>query len=310
MSIPKNQHWVPRFYLKHFATPETRDQKNPKVWIFDKESDGPPRLVDVKTQCAKRYLYSPIMDNGERNLFLEKKLGRLEESLAPEWFSLANDCLYISKDDPFRKGISLFVSAMILRNPDTRIELEKSYHEITKFIQEVPDINEIQAIDINGKIHDFNLDDWDRFLNRKPNDHHNFFTDYVFSNIRKIAEQLLEKRWSIIFSDKPCFITSDKPVSINHLTKEKFGVDFGLGTEGSFVIFPISPHRLLVMDDRHEEPEWQYYAPDDNRFGLYNFLIWKNSRRLMISSRDINEVLREIDDEISELHDDKQANCL
>lgn len=297
-NIPKNQHWVPRFYLKHFATPETRNQRNPKVWIFDKETDSPPRLVDIKTQCAKRYLYSPIEDNGERNLFLEKKLGRLEGVLAPKWFSIANDCLYISKDDPLRKGISLFVSAMILRNPDTRIELENSYQKILNLVHEESDIDEIQAIEINGKKHDFNLDDWDRFVNRTPNDHHKFFTEYVFSNIRKIAEQLLEKRWSIIFSDKPRFVTSDKPASINHLTKEKFGVDFGLGTKGSFVIFPISPHRLLVMDDRHEEPEWQYYAPDDNRFGFYNFLIWKNSRKLMLSSRDINEVLREIDDEI------------
>jgi hypothetical protein len=304
-NIPKNQHWVPKFYLKHFATTETRNQNNPKVWIFDKESESPPRLVDVKSQCAKRYLYSPINNDGTRDLFLEKKLGRLEDALAPLWSSLANECLYISKDDPFRKGISLFVSSMILRNPDTRIELKNSYREITKCIQDEPDINDIQAIEINGTNLDFNLDDWDRFLNRTSNDHHRFFTDYVFSNIRKIAEQLLEKRWSIIFSDKPRFITSDKPVSINHLTKEKFGVDFGLETEGSFVIFPISPHRLLIMDDKYEEPEWQYYAPKDNRFGFYNFLIWKNSRRLMISFRDINEVLREIDDEI-ELHADNR----
>ncbi|MGJ0514254.1 MAG: DUF4238 domain-containing protein [Methylomicrobium sp.] len=305
MSIPKNQHWVPRFYLKYFATPETKNENIPKVWIFEKEKSIPPRLVSTKDICFKRYLYSPINNNGEKDLFLEKILGRLEDALAPQWFSLANECLYISKDDPFRKGISLFVSSMILRNPDTRIDLENSYREITKCIHDEPDINDIQAIEINGTSLDFNLDDWDRFLNRKPNDHHRFFTDYVFSNIRKIAEQLLEKRWSIIFSDKPRFITSDKPVSINHLTKEKFGVDFGLGTEGSFVIFPLSPHRLLVMDDRHDEPEWQYYAPDDNRFELYNFLIWKNSKRLMISSRDINEVLREIDDEI-ELHADNR----
>jgi hypothetical protein len=30
----KNQHWVPQFYLRHFATPETRGKDGAQVWIF------------------------------------------------------------------------------------------------------------------------------------------------------------------------------------------------------------------------------------------------------------------------------------
>jgi hypothetical protein len=298
MNIQKNQHWVPKFYLKHFATPETRGGKNPQVWIFDKETDSAPSLVNVKNVCAKRYLYSPIKGNGERDLLLEKKLGRLESALAKEWPSLANEFIYISKDDPLRKGISLFISTMILRHPDTRTELEDTHQKMIKLVNDVSDINDISAFELNGVEHKFDIDDWCKFKNRTKNNHHKFFTDYIQSNVIDIAEQLLKKRWSILFSEKPVFITSDKPVSICHLTKNNFMEDFGLGTSGSFVVFPISPNRILVMDDRHDEPPWQYYSPNDNCFGFYNLHIWRNSNRFMISSRDINEVLKEIVNEV------------
>lgn len=33
-SRSKHQHWVPQFYLRYFATPESRATKAPQVWIF------------------------------------------------------------------------------------------------------------------------------------------------------------------------------------------------------------------------------------------------------------------------------------
>jgi len=55
MNRAKNQHWVPRFYLRYFATPETRQTKEPKVWIFSKdENDGDESCPNVKNICSKR----------------------------------------------------------------------------------------------------------------------------------------------------------------------------------------------------------------------------------------------------------------
>ena len=31
-SANRNQHWVPQFYLRYFATPETRDTRHLKIW--------------------------------------------------------------------------------------------------------------------------------------------------------------------------------------------------------------------------------------------------------------------------------------
>ena len=63
MTKPKNQHWVPRFYLRTFATPETRESSDPQVWIFSTQY-GDPQLTNVKNIAAKRFLYSPKRPGG------------------------------------------------------------------------------------------------------------------------------------------------------------------------------------------------------------------------------------------------------
>jgi hypothetical protein len=52
---PKNQHWVPRFYLRQFATPETREKDAPQIWMFsNQDRDGDERLTNIKNVCARR----------------------------------------------------------------------------------------------------------------------------------------------------------------------------------------------------------------------------------------------------------------
>jgi hypothetical protein len=85
MSPPVNLHWVPKFYLRYFATPETRKSKNPQVWVFSKEDNaGNPSLTNIRNICAKRYLYAPVDDRGKRDWTLETKLERLEAFLVSD----------------------------------------------------------------------------------------------------------------------------------------------------------------------------------------------------------------------------------
>ena len=67
---PKNQHWVPRFYLRNFATPETRTRgkDESQIWMFSNdERDGNERLTNIKNVCTRRYLYSPTDSAGRRD---------------------------------------------------------------------------------------------------------------------------------------------------------------------------------------------------------------------------------------------------
>ena len=52
-----NQHWVPTFYLRYFATPETKDKKKPKAYISI--GKGRSKKEYLKKIATDRYLYSP-----------------------------------------------------------------------------------------------------------------------------------------------------------------------------------------------------------------------------------------------------------
>jgi hypothetical protein len=59
------------------------------------------------------------------------------------------------------------------------------------------------------------------------------------------------------------------------------------------VIFPLTPRRLLVMDDRHEQPPNLYYPLNRDSVGPLNSLIWRNGR-LLLTGRPVPEVLTEL----------------
>ncbi len=296
MTQPINQHWVPQFYLKCFSTPETRKTKNPKAWIFSKNSeDGGPSLTNIRNICAKRYLYSPISADGQRDWELESKLNGLESLLASIWPSIAEGFIDL-QNESIRKSIALFVSVMHLRHPDGLKEATELHHHLVQIIKEAPKkvdgTPEISFVQVNGESHEFDTSDFQDYYDWSGNDHHRFFVSTIHSEAKFLAKILLKKRWSVIFSDTPVFVTSDRPVEKQHQTKKTFG----FGTEGTIISFPLSPTRLLIMDDKHGEPASQYYPLKNNDdAGPFNLLIWRNGSRFMISPRNIDEVLAEID---------------
>ena len=88
----------------------------------------------------------------------------------------------------------------------------------------------------------------------------------------------MEKRWSMIIADSDAFVTTDKPVGLKHQTRPVFG----FRTPGVIVSFPVSPTRLLVMDDMHHEPANQYYPLKPLMSGAFNYHIWTSGSRFMI----------------------------
>jgi Protein of unknown function (DUF4238) len=95
-----------------------------------------------------------------------------------------------------------------------------------------------------------------------------------------LAEMLMKMRWAVVFSEEPVFITSDNPVMIMHPSL-KFR---GLKNPETTVSFPLSPTRILFMDNRHGEPDSQYY-PLRQDPGSLNGLIWRNAIEHMFAPR-------------------------
>lgn len=291
---PKHQHWVPQFYLRYYATPETRKTKQPKVWIFSRdESDGDEKLTNIRNVCGQRYLYSPAIGTGERDWTLEDLLRDLESDLARIWPALAED--YVALDGTsLRKIVALFLAVTYLRHPEVRAQTEsihadlvEAYDAAPKRPDGTPDVN---TMEINGKSYAVSTEGWHDYRAWGKAEHDRFFAHLVRSDATRIAEHLVQKRWSIVVANEDTFITSDKPVGLQHETREKFGIE----GQGTIITFPISPKRLLVLDDMHSEPANQYYPLKDGSGAAFNFTIWRSASRFLITGRSVPDVLTEM----------------
>ncbi|MDP2241129.1 MAG: DUF4238 domain-containing protein [Burkholderiales bacterium] len=293
MTRPINQHWVPRFYLKHFSTPETKKSKQPQAWVFSKDDGGgDPILTNIRNICAKRYLYSPESEVGLRNWSLESKLQDLEYLLAQIWPAFAEEFIALDAES-IRKAVALFVAVLYLRHPSNIEVVTHLHQQLASIFEKAPRGSDgaplIDAIEIDGKRLPFDSSGWQDYNKSTKADHQKVFVDVVQSEAIVLATILLKKRWSVISSGNPVFVTSDNPVSKQHQSRSAFG----FGTEGVVVTFPVSPTRLLVMDDLFEQPAGQYYELSNSGPGPYNLLIWRNGS-LMISHRNSDAVMREM----------------
>lgn len=290
---PKNQHWVPRFYLRHFATPGTREKDEAQIWMFsNEERDGDERLTNIKNVCTRRYLYSPTDDSGQRDWSLEEKLAELEADLALRWPTLATEFVDFGQAN-IRRLVALFVSVMHLRSPDSLHAVESIHSNLVSLYETAPKRPDgtphVEVVDAHGKAKLLDTTGWDQYRTAGANDHKRFFGAMIQSQAVRIAEYLITKRWCTLLADEDAFVTSDCPVSIQHPSRQVFGV----ATPGSIVVFPLTPRRLLVMDDRQEEPPDQYYPLNRRSLGPMNGLIWRNGR-LLLTGRPIPEVLTEL----------------
>lgn len=77
MSGPRNQDWLPQFYLRRFAVPGYRDKKNAKIWVMNVET-GEVASCKVRNVAAEDFLYSHVKPDGSRCFKVEKHLAEME----------------------------------------------------------------------------------------------------------------------------------------------------------------------------------------------------------------------------------------
>lgn len=296
MSKPKKQHWVPRFYLKEFSTHESQNKKESQVWIFSKD-EGDPKIVNIKDIASKRYLYSPQDTDGNRSWEMEEKLASLEGLISQIWPSFANGYIDLNNQSN-RKIISLFLATLYLRHPKRFPEQEKLQNWLINFYEKNLPKDEhgnpvaFQFVSSKGE---FDIDPlgWKSYSNPTQYDKEKFFVDTIQASAMELVEAFMKKRWSVICSETKQFITTDNPLIIlNRLMGEV--KNYGLNTKGTTITFPISPTRVLVLDDLFDEPDSQYYPWQEYDGTVINILSWKNAYQFMISHRNPDDVCYEM----------------
>jgi hypothetical protein len=300
MTFPKKQHWVPRFYLKEFAIPETKNSKIPQLWAFSKNHSDrkEPSQISIFDAACSRYMYSPLDDKGDRDFHMEKRFEELEDLVAKIWQKVCYE--YIDISNSVRKVMSLFLATTILRGKDSFDKHNDSYRNMLKQIDGLPKDKSgrpcIDKVILKGKEYEFDRSGWFEFKNASEEDLKRSFVETIKEGTCEFTNILLKKNWSFLVFSKPILATSDKPIiTVN------FNRKFGIGTEGTIIYFPLTPYRVLEIGGPREDNK--YFGLDEQWGRCINYLLWTNGCRFMYAHRNTDEVLFEICNFI-----DKQKN--
>lgn len=279
--VTKRCHWVSQSYLKAFAA----DEAGQKIWRFSK-NDGDPELKPIENVAVRFYLYAPMAADGTRDDPVERKLSEVEQWFGePIWKALCTSELDLTWE-PLRKMLALIVATTYVRNP-VQFETWKRIHR--QMVERVSGLESMPTrVTIGGVEHQVDASDWPDFRDAGEERMKAAWNDYI-AGAGDIAPRLLGMRTVMVAAKKPVFITSDNPVTITHPSLEFLGIRDPETT----ITFPISPTRMLVLDNRHSEPDGVYYELADDNAAAQNLLVWRNAMEHMFSHRHTDEVCAE-----------------
>ncbi|WP_370675554.1 DUF4238 domain-containing protein [Pleomorphomonas sp. PLEO] len=274
-------HWVAQSYLKAFAT----DESGRRIWRLSL-NNGEPELKRIDKVAVKHHLYAPLDADGLRDDTQEKKLADLENFFgSPLWKTACNDYPDFSWE-PLRKMVALLAAVSWLRTP-RQFEFWKSTHQqFADFFAEQDTLPD--AVTIGGRRVELDHTSWPSYRDATEEDMKQAWNSWI-GQAGGIAQIFLKMRWAVLVSDQPVFITSDNPV----LVGDTIGPHRGLMHPEAMVTFPLSPTRVLCMDNRHSEPDSRFYGLGHDPAST-NALIWRNAIEHMFSPRNPDEVCAEI----------------
>jgi hypothetical protein len=139
----------------------------------------------------------------------------------------------------------------------------------------------IDEVEFNGIVNKFDRSDYKEFKSLGQDGIQRMFVDRIDQNATWLSKILMDKRWAIVFSEDPVFVTSDTPLILENIHQ----CPFGFSTPGTMLFFPMTPTRILMMDDRTDQPSGRYYPLDQLNPSQTNLLLWRNCERFIISPR-------------------------
>lgn len=294
MAHTKKHHWVPQFYLNYFAIPESKIKGQPQIWRFPKDN-GDPAIVAIKDVAAQRHLYTPNGPGGRRDRYVDNELQALEALVAPLWIRIAEN--NFTMDMPFRKAMSLFMATLFLRHPDSITLREGLHDKLVETIDAAPKtpdgLPDITKIIIGGKEIAFDPMRWPEYRDMPQEQITDGAIEFIRSDAHALATPFLNRKWSMIVSDKPVFATSDNPVCAIGPRGERDGKYAALHAPGNMIFFPITPKQLLAIDFPRGDDGCAHVLLPHGEY-ILNDIIWRSAKRFLLTPWHPDETLRGI----------------
>lgn len=302
----KNQHYVPRSYLKYFAN------KKEQLWVYDKETNAvfQSNIVNIASQ---RYFYDipfeeilQVLPEDEKKK-LEKELSKLDFQTTEDWYTSIEQEIerffsediegpykifldnirsrYTLKPNPIftealtseeRLHLAILIAYQIVRSKEFRESLMESQKGTLQAL-----------VDRLAKMEDKDYEYGSLIVEREHEfpslDHAQFILgDFPI----KLARSLINHIWVVgINQTESPFYTSDNPVvKVSHKKHPIISYE-GYNSEGIEIAFPISKNLILIMYERTFHKaflDWDaYFVPirDKQNVTYYNSLQVLQSNR-------------------------------
>ncbi len=213
--MKKRHHFVPKFYLRHFAALEPQET----IWTFDTEKDE-ARGSTVDATAYEKYLYSVKLEDGSRRDDLEDFIADIEDKAAPLLKKLINRETLLDQE---RMDFASFIAIMYVRTDAFRhqyAEYMMRFHQLQMYATACHDgafkthIERYQRD--RGAMSDEEIDQLrdsmkspQKFKVSVAKD----FTLAAFGLYDRLPPIFFNMNWTILEAQAPqYFITSDNPV--------------------------------------------------------------------------------------------------
>ena len=299
MKPKKNQHFVPKFYLREWCKPGT-DQ----VFVYDNTTkiSWPCNIDKI---AAENYFYdfdlkeffseetvnalcsSGIAPNGRlqiiENMFSENLEGPFATHFAEiiekarestPW--IRRECYFVSSE--IKEALSVYLAFQFFRTKAIRSFIKESGDRIAQFARRLGAPEE--------KIEEITLS-----KERAKRIHNRMLLDK--EQIMKSAYLFYRLTWILgVNKTNGLFYTSDNPIALRGHEKTDHLHGVGLSTPGVEIAYPLSPDLILVMVDgeyhKHVQPKDRRYFEISRLENImyYNSLTTFNAQRFVISMDD------------------------
>ncbi len=220
MSNPKNQHVIPKCYLKQFVDPNIPANFGPCVWIFERESKKGKRQ-NIRSVLTETDIYTFQGDYG-----IERTLAQIESDYATIFEKKIKNKLPLDSQEHLI--FCAFVAAMLQRTL-------KQKENIEQFMDQV--IGHVKQMEIAHGVSPKTSLEWEK----EKNDAHKLSVMQMIPEIAKVLYRMnvaflctKNKRVSFITSDSPAYLFNSQ------LQFQRF-YGPGLGQKHVEVRIPLSP---------------------------------------------------------------------
>ena len=223
------QHYVPLCYLREWVDPNTPQDQEPYVWIFNRgEKKGRKKApANIFTETD---LYTLRSRSGEKSYVIEETLANLEGRYATVFREKIKNRVPLNDED--HVILCAFVGAMLQRTPRHRDSLERFFSQLIEHTEAMEQAHGVKPIQSEQ-------------LKELRRDSHRLG---VVELLPDLTELLTKMSIAFLCAEGAKFVTSDDPCNLFNpdLQWQRF-YGPGLGQRNIQVTLPLSPDTMLCM---------------------------------------------------------------